>query len=218
MAMQVLISVALALAMVVAPLRASAQQPPPDAEVKRSIEERAKAVKGWPGGIVFTCVVTPADLATEPVKQICASAAASANTLAAQAKVKFGQAPDQRSFATAILRERVLGLTVQVSPSDFNAPLAALVVRVFASRPYSDLVSAAATKGKDAAQNPLAMPRAGDVIFWEDTVVGSGPPDKLGPGITPAINDKLRQFFADLAPAPKPAPKPAPAQTPAPKP
>jgi hypothetical protein len=213
MSVQTLVTLASALALVVLPLRASAQQAP-DAEVKRSLEERARAVKGWPGGVVFTCLVAPADLATEPVKQICAGATTSAAAQAAKSKIKLIEAPDQRSFATMILRERALGLTVQVSPSDFSAPLAALVVRVFASRPYSDLVSAAAIKGPNPAENPLAAPRAGDVLFWEELVIGSGPPAQLGPGIAPAINEKLRQFFADLAPAQTVAPGPQAAPAP----
>jgi hypothetical protein len=205
MAMKLPVALALALAVVVAPAGARAQQAAPDAELKRSLEERAKSIRGWMDGIVFTCVVAPADLASEPVKQICAAATKSAEALAGQAKIKLSEAPDARAFAATLLRQRALGLTVQVSPSDFGAPLAALVVRVYASRPYSDLISVTAAKTKDAAQNPLALPRAGDVIFWEELVIGSGPPAQLGPGVAPAINEKLRQFFADLSgtPAPK---------------
>lgn len=195
-----LVTVALAVGLTLASASVGAQQPrSADDEMKRIQQEQAKALKGWPGGIVFTCVVTPADLASEPVKQICAQATASASTLAGQIKTKFSAVPDQRGFAGAILRERALGLTVQVAPSDFNAPLAVLVVRVVASRPYIDLVSAAAIKGPNPAQNPLATPRAGDVVFWEEVVVGSGPPAQLGPGIAPAVEAKLRQFFAALA-------------------
>ncbi len=189
----------LAAAVLAAPV-ANAQQPP------GAQEEQARAVKGWPGGIVFNCVIAPQDLATEPVKQICVSAAATASALAGAAKVKFAQAPDQRNFVVAMVRDRALGLTVQVSPSDFNAPLAAIVIRVIASRPYSDQVSAAALKAPNAAQNPAATPRAGDVIFWEELVVASGPPAQLGPGIVPAVEAKLRQFYTVLnsaAPAPK---------------
>jgi len=199
-----LFRLALALGLTVASAATDAQQRAPDDEQKRVRQEQAKAIRGWPGGIVFNCVVTPADLESQPVKQICTQAASNASALATQAKLKFGQAPDQRSFVATIVRERALGLTVQVSPSDFNAPLAALVVRLFASRPYGDLVSAAAIKGPNAAQNPLAAPRAGDVLFWEEFVVGSGPPAQLGPGIAPAIDAKLRQFFADLTGTAKP--------------
>ncbi len=194
-----LVILMLAAALVLGPVRADAQQRPPDDDLARLQQERARAIKGWPGGIVFSCVVAPADLETPPVKQICTSAVAAAGAHATKAKVKFTPVTDQRGFATTILRERALGLTVQVSPSDFGAPVAALVIRVFASRPYSDLVSAAALKAPNPAQNPLATARAGDVLFWEELVVASGPPAQLPAGIAPAIDAKLNQFFADLA-------------------
>ena len=177
---------------------ASAQPKPSDDEGKRVAQEQARALKGWPSGILFSCVVTPADLDKEPVKEICTRARAEAETLAKQAKVKVAVAADQRGFSATLLHEPALGLTVQVAPSDFSAPLGALVIRIFASRPYVDLVSAAALKAKNPAQNPFAIPRAGDVMFWEELVVGSGPPAQLATGIAPAINAKLQQFFAEL--------------------
>ena len=122
------------------------------------MEERGKAIRGWPGGIVFTCVIAPADLGTEPVKQICAGATASTSALAIKANIKVAQVFDQRSFATMVLRDRALGLTVQVSPSDFNAPLAALVVRVFASRPYSDLTRRVNRAGPRKHAQPAEQP------------------------------------------------------------
>lgn len=189
-------AVALGATLVSAP--AGAQPKPASDQTQRVASEQARAVKGWPAGILFSCVVTPADLDKDPVRQICTRAAAEADTLAKQAKVKFAVASDQRGFSATLLHEPALGLTVQVAPSDFSAPLGALVVRVFASRPYPDLVSASALKGKNAAQNPAAIPRAGDVVFWEELVVGSGPPAQLATGIAPAINDKLQQFFAEL--------------------
>jgi hypothetical protein len=191
---------ALALGLTLAAASAGAQPRPPDEQMKRAAEEMAKAVKGWPGGIVFTCVVAPAALETDLIKGICAHAAASASSLAKQGKTKFAAAPDTQSFLQQIARERALGLTVVVSPSDFSAPLAALVVRVKASRQYADLVSAAAvrTPPNPPQQNPLATPRGGEVIFWEELVVGSGPPAQLASAIMPQIDDRLRQFFAQL--------------------
>jgi hypothetical protein len=177
---------------------ARAQSRPPDAEMKRAADEMAKAVKGWPGGIVFTCVVAPAALETDPIQKICERAAASASALAAQVKIKFAQASSTQTFLLQIARERALGLTVVISPSDFSLPLAALVIRLKASRQYADLVSAAARAAPNPAQNPLAVPRGGEVLFWEELVVGSGPPAQLATAIMPQIEDKLRQFFAEF--------------------
>jgi hypothetical protein len=156
----------------------------------------AKAVKGWPGGIVFTCVVAPIALETEPLKQLCQRAAESARTFATQTKQKFVAASDTQNFLQLIQKDRALGLTVVLSPSDFNAPLAALVIRIKASREYPDVASASALRGPNPAQNPLATPRFGEVVFWEELVVGSGPPAQLAPAMVPQVDDKLKQFFA----------------------
>jgi hypothetical protein len=196
MSRQTLIGLAIGLAL--ATSVASAQPRPPDAEMKRAADEMVKAIKGWPGGVVFTCVVAPAALETDAVKQICARAAASASALAAQVKVKFAQAPDTRNFLLQIARERALGLTVVVSPSDFSLPLAALVIRLKASREYADVVSAAARAAPNPAQNPLAVPRGGEVLFWEELVVGSGPPAQLATAMAPQVDEKLKQFFTEL--------------------
>ena len=193
-----LIGLGLALGLALATSVASAQPRPPDAEMKRAADEMAKAVKGWPGGIVFTCVVAPVALETDPIRQICERAAASANALAAQVKIKFAQASSTQNFLQQIARERALGLTIVISPSDFSLPLAALVVRLKASRQYADLVSASARAAPKAAENPLAVPRGGEVLFWEELVVGSGPPAQLATAIMPQVDDKLRQFFAEF--------------------
>src|SRR5260221_2539575 len=113
-----------------------AQPSSPNADLARAAEVQAKALKGWPGGIVFTCAITPVDLASAPVKQICAQAAANAGALAGQSKVKITQAADAQAFRQLVQRDRALGLTVQIGPSDFNAPVAVLVIRIFASRYY----------------------------------------------------------------------------------
>jgi hypothetical protein len=198
MSIQRLIRFGLALGIGLVASVASAQPRPPDEEMKRAAQEMVKAVKGWPGGIVFSCVVAPAALETDAIKDLCNRAAASANTLAGQTKVKFTRAPDVQAFLVHIARERALGLTVVISPSDFSAPLAALVIRLKASRQYGDLVSAAARGQPNPAQNPLAVPRGGEVVFWEELVVGSGPPAQLAPAMVPQIEDKLKQFFAQL--------------------
>ncbi|MBV8165394.1 MAG: hypothetical protein JO021_01285, partial [Alphaproteobacteria bacterium] len=94
---------------------ADAQQRPPEAEMARAATEMAKAVKGWPGGIAFTCVVAPAALETDAIKQLCARASASASTLAGQAKLKFAAEPDLPSFLQQVVKNRALGLTIVVS-------------------------------------------------------------------------------------------------------
>jgi hypothetical protein len=198
MSRQNLIGLGLALGLALAPSVASAQPRPPDAEMKRATDEMAKAVKGWPGGVVFTCVVAPAALETDAVKQICTRAAANASALAAQGKIKFAQAPDMQNFLRQVSRERALGLTVAISPSDFSLPLAALVIRLKVSREYGDVVSAAARAAPNPAQNPLAVPRGGEVLFWEETVVGSGPPAQLATAMVPQVDEKLKEFFALL--------------------
>ncbi len=175
MSIQLLIRLGLVLGIGLAASVANAQPRPPDAEMKRAADEMAKAIRGWPGGIVFTCVVAPAALETDVIKDLCNRAGADASALAAQAKLKFTRAPDTQNFLLQVARERGLGLTVMISPSDFNAPLAALVIRIKASRQYADLVSAAARNAPNPAQNPLAVPRGGEVVFWEELVVGSGP-------------------------------------------
>jgi len=191
-----LVGLALGLALVTS--GAGAQPRPPDAEMKRATDEIAKAIKGWPGGVVFTCLVAPAARETAAVKQICVRAAASANALAAQARIKFAQAPDTQNFLLQVARERALGLTLVISPSDFSLPVAALVIRLKASREYADLVSAAARVAPNAAQNPLATPRGGEVLFWEEVVVGSGPPAQLAAAMVPQVDEKLSEFFALL--------------------
>ena len=195
-----LITRVLALSLALASAGAGAQQQrPPDDEMKRALAEQAKALKGWAGGVIFNCVITPADFATEPLKQICAQAAASAASLAGQAKVKFAQTPDARSLGTLLARERALGLTMHVTTSDFSEPLSAVVVQIFASRFYPDVVSQAARGGANAAQNPLATPRPATVIFWEDSFGASGPPAKLAPGLAPAVEARLKEFFLALS-------------------
>jgi hypothetical protein len=163
------------------------------------LEEQARALKGWPGGIAFQCLVTPAELGTEQHRDMCLKASATANAEASRLKIRFGQAPDFRSFVTMLLREQALGLTVQISTSDFKSSVASLVVRIYVSRPYSDVVSAGAIKAAaNAPRNPLAVPRAGDVIFWEELVVGSGPTAQLAAGIGPTIDAKIKQLYAIL--------------------
>jgi hypothetical protein len=159
------------------------------------LEEQARALKGWPGGIAFQCLVTPVELGADQHRELCNKAATTANGLAVQHKLRFGQAPDSRNFVAMMLREQSLGLTVQISTSDFKSPVASLVVRIYASRPYSDVVSASAARAPNAAHNPIAVPRAGDVVFWEEQVVGSGPPAQLASGIAPAIDQKLKQLY-----------------------
>jgi hypothetical protein len=198
MSRHTLIGLALGLCLALVTPVANAQLRPPEAEMKRATDEMAKAVKGWPGGIVFSCVVAPAALDTAAIKQLCARAASDAGRQAAQAKLKFTQAPDTQNFLIQVARDRALGLTVVISPSDFNAPVAALVIRIKASRQYADLVSAAARGAPNPAQNPLAIPRGGEVLFWEELVVGSGPPTQLATAMAPQIDDKLKQFFAQF--------------------
>jgi hypothetical protein len=195
-----------------APAPAPTPAPGPGDDMKRLFEEQARALKGWTGGVAFQCVVLPAELGAEAHRDICTRASATASAVATQAKIRFGQAPDFRSFVTMILREQAVGLTVQVSTSDFKASVASLVVRIYASRPYSDVVSAGARTAPNAAQNPLATPRAGDVIFWEEQVVGSGPPGQLAGGIGPALDAKIKQFYAALLARTAPAPAAAPAR------
>jgi hypothetical protein len=198
MSIQLLMRFGLALGVGLAASVAQAQPRPPDAEMKRAAEEMARAVKGWPGGIVFTCVVAPAALETATIKDLCNRSTADASALAAQVKIKFTRATDTQNFLLQIARERALGLTVVISPSDFNAPVAALVIRIKASRQYADVVSAAARSAPNPAQNPLAVPRGGEVVFWEELVVGSGPPSQLAAAMVPQIETKLKQFFAEL--------------------
>jgi hypothetical protein len=164
-------------------------------DFKRLLEEQARALKGWPGGIAFQCLVTPAELGADQHRELCTKASTTASALASQHKLRFGQAPDSRNFVAMMLREQSLGLTVQISTSDFKASVASLVVRIYASRPYSDVVSVAAVRAPNAAHNPIAVPRAGDVVFWEEQVVGSGPPAQLASGIAPAIDQKLKQLY-----------------------
>jgi len=197
---QIRIGLALGLGLALATSVASAQPRPPDEQMRRAADAMAKAIKGWPGGIVFTCVVAPVALETDAVRQICVHAAASASALAAQVKLKFAQAPDAQNFLQQVLRERALGLTVVISPSDFKAPLAALVIRLKASREYPDVVSAGARAAPNPAANPLATPRGGEVLFWEETLVGSGPPPQLATAMAPQIDEKLREFFAVYKP------------------
>ena len=169
-------------------------------DFKRVLEEQARALKGWPGGIAFQCLVTPAELGTEQHRDICLKASATANAEASRHKIRFGQAPDFRSFVTMMLREQALGLTVQIATSDFKSSVASLVIRIYASRPYSDVVSAGAIKaGANAPRGPLTVPRAGDVIFWEELVVGSGPTAQLASGIGPTIDAKIKQLYAIMA-------------------
>ena len=192
------IALTLALGAMLVCTAATAQPKSPDEATKHVMEEQGRAIKGWPGGVLFSCTVRPPDLDKDPVKQICTRAKAEADRLAKEAKIKFAEAADQRGFSATLLREPALGLTVLVAASDFSLPLGALVVRVFASRPYVDLVSASALKGKNAAQNPFAVPRAGEVVFWEQLVVGSGPPAQLATGIAQPVNEKLQEFFTLL--------------------
>jgi hypothetical protein len=194
-----LVTLLLALGLTLASASAGAQQQRAPDEMKRVLAEEAKALKGWVGGVIFNCVITPADLATEPVKQICGEAAVSAGALAGRAKVKFAQVPDARALGAAVARERALGLTVHVTTSDFNQPLGAVVVQIFASRFYVDVVSLAARSGANAAQNPLATPRAATVIFWENSFGASGPPAKLAAGLAPAIEARLKAFFSAVS-------------------
>ena len=196
MSRQGLIALALALGIGLAPSLAAAQARPPEPEQKRAAEAQSRAVKGWPGGIVFTCVVAPVALETPAIKSICQHAEQTAKAQAGAAKLKFAAAADSQTFLRTIARDVGLGLMVVISPSDFSLPLASLVVHVKASREYSDLVSAAARGAANAAQNPLAQPRVGEVVFWEEFVVGSGPPAQLAPAMLPQVDDKLRQFFA----------------------
>jgi hypothetical protein len=186
------------LGLVLAVSAASAQPRPSETDMKRAADEMARAVKGWPGGIAFACFVVPADLDGPDIKQLCARAAASASAFAAQAKLKFVAAPDTPSFLRHVATERALGLSVVVSPSDFSAPLAAVVIRIKASREYPDVVSATARAAPNPAQNPLAQPRFGEVVFWEELVVGSGPPAQLAAAMVPQVDSRLKQFFAQF--------------------
>ena len=190
--------IAFVMGLVMAASAAQAQPRPPEAEMKRAAEEMSRAVKGWPGGIAFACVVVPADLDAPDIRQLCARAGASASALAGQAKQKFFAAPDTPTFLRHIATDRALGLSVVISPSDFAAPVAALVIRIKASREYPDVVSASARAAPNPAQNPLAQPRFGEVVFWEELVVGSGPPAQLAPAMLPQVDDKLKQFFAQF--------------------
>jgi hypothetical protein len=120
--------------------------------------------------------------------------------MSAQVRLKFAQATDTQNFLQQVIRERALGLAVVISPSDFKAPLAALVIRLKASREYPDAVSAGARAAPNPAANPLATPRGGEVLFWEETLVGSGPPAQLATAMAPQIDEKLREFFAAYKP------------------
>lgn len=192
---------AIALSIGLAALPARAQTRSPDGDFQRAQQELRKSLHGWPGGVVFTCAIVASGQPADLVRQICADAAASAKTLAGRAKAKFTQVPDVRTFEAETQRQHALGLTVQLFPTDFNAPLAAVTARLVASRFYPDVVSAGARANlKAAPQEPMAVPRIATVVFWEEALVASGPPSpQLVSGVAGAISQKLDEFFAAYA-------------------
>jgi len=98
-----------------------------------------------------------------------------------------------------LLREQSLGLTMQVATSDFKAPVASLVVRIYASRSYSDVVLG--RRGARARRTPRTVRWRRRVpatwCFWEEQVVGSGPPAQLVAGIGPRDRRQAQATLRD---------------------
>jgi len=60
---------------------------------QRLLEEQARArSRAGRGGIAFQCLITPSELHTDQHQQLCLSASKTATALAAQNKIRFGQA------------------------------------------------------------------------------------------------------------------------------
>jgi hypothetical protein len=169
----------------------------PSSEMRRKFDEQQKEqdrknFTGW-NGILFYCPIE--EQSSRALNEICEKSYTNANFLAASAKVNLTKV---RSGYEVLFKSRIsdflileveLGATKPGTPSAVHARLRAYV-------DYSEVVEKSGYEGQKRARE---IPRSGDLIFWERTVIGasSGSDQALVAPISESIEQLLKQFFAD---------------------
>ena len=176
----------------------------PDIAERKIIEHMQEAnlsrLKGWPG-MIFYC---PTDEARTPVlKQICLDTYKNLETLAVEHHVKFHKA---RNANDVILLPHLTGrlkVVIQLNATDANAVPSAISGHIAVLAHYVHALNRSAEvplpPDSPQAKHPLNIPQHVDTILWESSILKAtaGGQDQLTQPVVQAIDEKLKDFFAE---------------------
>jgi hypothetical protein len=166
------------------------------AEMERSVEQyqvrkNKQNLTGW-NGILFFCQFD--DDSNQAVKDICEKTYVNAEFLAATAKINLIKGRDgfQMGFEAGV--GELLVLEVKLNSTERPSAVHANV------RAYVGYYNAVQTHpGDKEKKDARIIPRSGDLIFWERSVLGasSGTAQDLAIPLSQGIEQPLKEFFAD---------------------
>ncbi|MGN8152517.1 hypothetical protein ACTJK5_09610 [Agrobacterium sp. 22094] len=150
--------------------------------------------KSWTG-IVLRCAPNTANAAVRDA--ICKSASAEFNYLAENSGIPH-RVSDGEDMFRMTLSSRSLGtpliLDLDTSATSSGSGPLAVHVHLAAKKFYSTAIEQDAKPGE-----PEALPRGGDLVFWEMSTIGAGFGDhQVARDMTPHVNDSIKIFFSQF--------------------